>query len=306
MSYLLSIDKRSGSGAGISARLVCYVTADTSWSLGSTKDHQIRPVYTAFLATNDEARALVSAIRSGGYAANVRPANGGWDAHHLEWPRSAGYHWITQQVGDGTVMVEIVLRELFDLDPGPQSSEDATVTMLVATPTRWADGQPGRRSALFAARLDRRTNVPLLADQEFHDHLLREIQKQEWCVQACSTRTARGALFALPEDQTSEVFADLFLVQAARSELETWIEHSTLAWATANRQAVERKPLPVTFSVAARDEVAYAPEPINTSLVETVMVEPEAVEPEPEPLPLPPPVVIPRRRQMTIFSFIDL
>lgn len=288
--YKIEVDKTRGVGAGFSGELIVYLTADSCWWGGqSASDEVCRPVYTAFLAAQSEAAAMVANFQSG-RGAKISNRHGS-ERHRLNWPRSATFRWRQQQVGDGTVVVEAYFPELFDLDPGTAPER---VRFLHLAPPWWADSAGVDAVAtLFALRLDRRTTAPILSSPEFHHWMLTEARRTagtkatSWIHVPEGMRSRRGELFAFPEathdPQRPLVDAKVgpaLLIDGSHEEVESWVQLMT------RRFIRERRVEPVA-RVAM--EPRQLPPPVEPP--EIVSAPPAIVSPPPV-LVLPPPPVV--------------
>ncbi len=163
-----------------SARLLGYLTADALWDGGCSSSPR-RPVWLSYFGTEQETRAVTANLRSG------RTAEAG--NLSFELPRKSGYRWLSQPLAGGVVMTAY-LPALFDLEPVTPFVEE--VRFVLAPPRWWLDGQAAAlaadfgedardvaRAALFAAYLDRRTRLPILADLRFQLRLYRAALEED-------------------------------------------------------------------------------------------------------------------------------
>ena len=194
---MLTIGKRRDDEKGkrsreFSARLFGMLTAsafwDKDWGSGSSQ-----PLWLAYAAREQEAKAFTANLRDG------RVVTLGNSSFRLE--SLTPYRFLEQATPEGLI-VTAYIPALFDLEPASPYVDN--VKFLFAPPCWWLDAQEAEleprfgddardaaRAALFAAYLDRRTALPILADLRFQLLLYREALEQEWIYRAIegSTRT---------------------------------------------------------------------------------------------------------------------
>ena len=240
MPYTLTIAPKKGAkGRTFRAFLLSYLTANSLWDCGST-DKAKRPVYLAFAATDQEARAFTANLRTGRRA--VVGNAYGHDEGAIEVLKTSGHRFVFQRRGGATI-VTAFLPELFELDPGLLGER---VSFIWAPPTWWVERQVAasalapfpeaeRRELVlagsFAAFLDRRTPLPILSDPAFHRRLYHAAQEQLWFVRPSGYRLNPGRLFAYPDELAGLELAALVDVDHAtfedflRRETTTYFEN---------------------------------------------------------------------------------
>jgi hypothetical protein len=135
MAYTLTIAPRKGAkGRSFRAFLFNYLTANALWDCGTT-DKASRPVYLAFAATDQEARAFTANLRTGRRA--VVGNDYGHEEGAIEVLKTSGHRFVFQRRG-GTTIVTAFLPELFELDPGLLGER---VSFVWAPPTWWVERQ---------------------------------------------------------------------------------------------------------------------------------------------------------------------
>lgn len=209
-----------------SARLLGYLTADSMWEGGCSSSPR-RPVWLSYFGTDQEVRAVTANLRGG------RTAEAG--SLVFEVPRRAGYRWVSQPVAGGVVMTAY-LPALFDLEPVTPFVED--VRFVLAPPRWWLDEQAAAlasdfgpdardaaRAALFTAYLDRRTDLPLLADLRFQLRLYRAALGEEWVRRpSASSYDPQGFTF---QDATSGGIEEPLAVAPALPALTDFLTRET-------------------------------------------------------------------------------
>ena len=227
MAYTLSIEPAKGrKGRTFRAHLFNYLTANSLWDCGANgKAH--RPVYLAYAATDQEARAFTANLRTGRRAI-VRNAYGGGDGT-IEILKSSGHRFVFER-RNGTTIVTAFLPELFELDPGLLGEE---VSFVWAPPTWWVDREvrapalepfpaDERRELVlaghFAAFLDRRTPLPILSDPAFHRQLYRAARNESWFIEPAGYPLNPGRLFIYPDELVGLELAALIDVDHAAFE----------------------------------------------------------------------------------------
>ncbi|HXU46618.1 MAG TPA: hypothetical protein VN783_13915 [Thermoanaerobaculia bacterium] len=164
---------RRRKGREFSVYLLAYTVAERGPS------REIRPGWIGLFGSEAETRAVVSNLRAG------RVAGAGGETFSLpqRWP----LRWTSQPVPGGLVTVAY-LPSLFHLEPtGPPLG--SSVRFDFAPPLWWIEAQAdglradfgddapdAARAALFAAFLDRRSPLPLLADLRFQLALFRALR----------------------------------------------------------------------------------------------------------------------------------
>ncbi len=162
------------------------------------------PLWIALCETRLALEPFVANLRSGWTAKSGR--------FNYVFPKSAGFRWSTHEITRGAnahigsappVAITIAYRPaFFDLEPRQDldatslstSSSTSTIQFVLAPPTAWVDrealalapllgtdapaAKEAARAAHFAAYLDRRTPLPLLADLRFHLALFRAAKAQ--------------------------------------------------------------------------------------------------------------------------------
>ena len=187
---VLQIERSSGKGRSrktriFSLRLLGHITAEALWD-GPVSGNAKRPVWIAYLGTEQESQAFTANFR-GGYTAAV-----GLTAFQI--PKSSPHRWSTQKVPGGVVTVAYH-PDLFQLDPVAPPAE--RVRFLLAPPRWWIEEQARQlaadfgdeareaaRAALFVAFLDRRTPLPLVHDLSFFLRLFRAARDTDWLHEA--------------------------------------------------------------------------------------------------------------------------
>lgn len=173
-------EKRPVKSRAFSVHLLGYVRADALWE-GTVAERSFRPAWLGFVGTEAASRAFTANLRGGRVAVG--------DGDRFQLPRKARYRWLSQRGPEGTVTVAY-LPELFDLEPvGPE----ADIRFVFAPPVRWVAARAAElapefgdeatdvaRAALFAAYLDRRTHLPVVADLRFQLHLYRAALAEDW------------------------------------------------------------------------------------------------------------------------------
>jgi hypothetical protein len=181
-----------------STALVGYVGAPSFWKFGYGDAYTQRPVLLMYCGTDQEIRAFTANLRTGRKVEVIGKGGGGHDTEltKLEIPKSAGFKFVVQQVGDGLQIATAFLPELWLLDPGLIDPEE--IAFLCAPPTWWTDAQIalvadrmtldesnrfGREAAVAAyvcAFIDRRSTLPMVNDLGFHLSLYRKALEGGW------------------------------------------------------------------------------------------------------------------------------
>ena len=227
MAYTLTIAPAKGrKGRTFRAHLFNYLTANSLWDCGAV-DKARRPVYLAYAATDQEARAFTANLRTGRRAI-VRNVHGGTDGT-IEVLKTSGHRFVFER-RSGTTIVPAFLPELFELDPGLLGER---VSFVWAPPTWWVEREVAspalapfpeaeRRELVlaghFAAFLDRRTPLPILSDPVFHRRLYRAARAQPWFVEPDGSPRNRGRLFVYPDELVGLELAALVDVDHAAFE----------------------------------------------------------------------------------------
>lgn len=193
--------QRKGREAGkvktrvFSVRLLGHLAANRLWEPGGSAK-AVRPVWIAYLGTDQESRAFTANFRAGRLAEA--------DGDRFQAPKRSPHRWVTQRVPGGVVTVAY-LPQLFHLEPPAPCCQDVR---FVFSPPRWwlerqaerlepeygAEAWEAARAALFAAFLDRRTALPVIRDLAFHLRLYRAAREAEWVHEPESSRYAHGLL----------------------------------------------------------------------------------------------------------------
>jgi len=204
------------------------------------------PVYVAYAGSDLELQAFTANFRAG------RPAK--LLHEKLQLPKTTKYRWITHKLKGLSVTVAY-LGDVFHLENDGTATGDCR--FVFAPPTAWVDEQAeilrpdfgpdardAARAALFAAYLDRRIGLPILADLEFHLRLYREALELDW-VRPLAESRYRGGLWGeihprwgLDEPlgvhaSTSRV--EQFLVQQTQTFYQEEIQNGTHRFSTTGR-----------------------------------------------------------------------
>lgn len=183
-------------GKGRTFRAMCLATieADSLWQGGGADDR--RPVWSMFIGSENELRPFAVNLQLGRKAQFVSNTHSSKRDHRIELLKSARFALSFQREAEGSIATAY-LPDLFRLDPG---MVDPTGARFVLAPTAaWVASQKvdpkplvehalrlpyadkiepellptlAPMAYLFAAYLDRRTRLPLLADGRFYLQLL--------------------------------------------------------------------------------------------------------------------------------------
>jgi hypothetical protein len=208
------------------ARLLGYLTAD-GWWVCEAEHHGIHPVWLSYFGSEQEVRAVTANLRAGKLA-EVGTTK-------LEMPRSAGFRWQAEAVAGG-VVVTAWLPWLFALDAVGGSQ---TQVRFVFAPPRWwldrqaaslvesfgAEAREAARAALFAAYLDRRTEVPILPDLRFRLRLYRAALEEPWLTQSTAGSYKSSDLRCL--DLTQQGLEEPVAVNATSAAIEAFVSLQT-------------------------------------------------------------------------------
>jgi len=266
MSFsVLQIERSRGKGRSrktriFSVRLLGHITADPFWDCPVSGNAR-RPVWIAYLGTEQESQAFTANFRGGTTAAvGLNP---------FQIPKSSPHRWSTQKVPGGVVTVAYH-PDLFQLDPIAPPTE--RVRFLLAPPRWWIDGQARQleadfgdeareaaRAALFAAYLDRRTPLPLVHDLSFLLRLYRAARNTDWLHEAGE---GSGALLSAEGTDTCGIEPPL-AVSATQTELaelivdQTQQFHSQEIQNGTSRLPADRRPLPGPDTSAPQLRLAF-------------------------------------------------
>lgn len=170
-----------GVGRTFSVDLLGYLVADAFWN-GGGKGSETRPIWIAYVGSTQESAAFTSNFRGGRPARTYRK--------RFRILRSHPHRWTTQATPSGNLLTVAYVPDLFHLDPVGSSRWSVR---FVLAPTRWwldaqaaafsdfEDPYEAARATLFAAYLDRRTSLPILADTRFHLRLYQAARDEtDW------------------------------------------------------------------------------------------------------------------------------
>ena len=214
------------------AELLCFVTANRLWELGTTaKEGILRPVLLAYAATEQEARAFTANLKAG------RPIVEDTKSSiklRFELPRSAGFQLETHSRDGGTLTLAY-LRSAFALQPS--IAERDRVEFLCMPPTWWVareaatlaqfgeDAADVARASYFVAYLDARSPLPIANDHRFHLELYRAAQATTWTKRP--TGAARASTGFAAEGCTAVGFEPPLLVSASQTEFSAFLAEQT-------------------------------------------------------------------------------
>lgn len=184
-----------------SVHLLGYVTANELWDQGSSGT-RTRPAWIAYAGTEHACRAFTANFRAGLPASPKRRSNAEDD---FEIPKKAYYRWTRQKVARGAI-TWAYLPSVFHLEP---TDNKETVEFVSMPPTWWVqrqawelrkqfgpEAEDAAKAALFAAYVDRRTELPVLQDLGFQLRLYRAATKQRWFETPRGYRWGDGLLYA--------------------------------------------------------------------------------------------------------------
>ena len=211
--------------------LICMITADGFWP-GGTK-HAYRPIYLAYAASDQTARAFTANLRTG-RPADVRDAAGLKLPKQLEVPRSAGMKWQVRKLGGaGISLVTGWLPALCQLGPGLLPED---IRFLFAPPSWWVEheleqpkivalDQAVRRDAVLggylAAYLDARTVFPIVPDPLFHARLYRRLVAAKVVRWPAGAPYSPGPIWSLPSVDLLPSLAEVGFVYVKHKAFET-------------------------------------------------------------------------------------
>lgn len=187
-------DEERTVGRTFSVRLVAYLVADDLWDGGGGKRSEKRPIFIVYLGTPQESKAFTANFRDG------HVARAGYTSFHIL--KSHPHVWSTQTVpATGDLLTVAYLPELFHLDP--VKTDPDQIRFVFAPPAWWLereaplfedfdDPYEAARATLFAAYLDSRTRLPLVADPKFHLLLYRAALEEPWMTPARSSGSSLG------------------------------------------------------------------------------------------------------------------
>lgn len=224
------------------ADLMAVVAANKMWEYGGTqKDRTCRPVFLAYAATDQEARAFTANIRTGRPAVQERSGSGG---DRWEIPRSAGFRFETFS-SEGATLTLGFLPSIFALQPG--TVDQTRIEFISMPPTWWveeqaaeirsemgADAEDAAIAAYFVAYLDLRSPLPVANHLSFHLGLYRAAQEQPWCFAA--SRNERDFLYAEGVDAVG--FSKPVAVQATHEQFAAFLAEYTAAHLPKDREEV--------------------------------------------------------------------
>lgn len=260
--------RQSGKGRIFEVYALNYGLANEAWKpLSESPDHRHRPVYLAFAATEQAARAFTANLMKGRpFVAMSR--HGGRDAE-LEMPRSAGYRWMHQRAEGGVTITTALLPDLFLLDAG--MLEDR-IRFVFAPPRWWVTREAlrmpegvdlGREAVIasyFAALLDRRSSQPIINDPAFHIRLLRAAREEGMLKVPRGGRATSNAVYSWPEAAGMIGFDDFALVDCAHAAFEELLAeqtslfaHDAPAWLQEEPEP-EVDPIPLASPASAPEE----------------------------------------------------
>ena len=212
--------------------LLGLLVADQLWDAGSPGRDVHRPALLTYMGSEQMMRSFTANLRSGRKA----EVHGGGASYKekIEIPKRS-HRFVQRRLGDGLVVATVYRPELVELEQ-PFLGED--IRFIFAPSSAWV----GERAAevdvpaenprevvcasLFAAFLDRRTDLPILADPRFHLQIYRAALAEEWFGEVpeenyrsffCRPSEFRGldrlAAVILSHDELSSFLA---------REMETW------------------------------------------------------------------------------------
>jgi hypothetical protein len=138
VSFIEVVIEPKQEGKGRSFRAICMASsrADKLWDGGGAAGDIERPVFAAFVGSDAELRPFVANLMLGRRA--LVAGNYGRRAKGFEFLKSAGYKYIWQREGEGSI-VSVFLPELFLMDPGMVDPKVAKFVLLPSS--RWAAEQ---------------------------------------------------------------------------------------------------------------------------------------------------------------------
>ena len=168
------------------AHLLGLLVADRLWDAGSPSRDVHRPVLLTYMGTEQMMRSFTANLRSG-RKAEVHGGGAGWK-EKIEIPKRS-HRFVQRRLGDGLVIATVYRPELVELEQ-PFLGED--IRFIFAPSSAWVgeravevdvpaeDKREVVCASLFAAFLDRRTDLPILADPRFHLQIYRAAREEEW------------------------------------------------------------------------------------------------------------------------------
>ncbi len=214
------------------AELLCFVTANRLWELGTTaKEGVLRPVLLAYAATEQEARAFTANLKAG------RPIVEDTRSSiklRFELPRSAGFQLETHSRDGGTLTLAY-LRSVFSLQPS--IAEADRVEFLCMPPAWWVareaatlaqfgeDAADVARASYLVAHFDARSPLPIANDHRFHLELYRAALATAWTRRPTGAAKASAGFAA--EGCAALGFEPPLLVSASQKEFSAFLAEQT-------------------------------------------------------------------------------
>ncbi len=227
--------KRQGKSRAFSVRSLGWLAAPGLTEQPAAEGVTV-PVWLAYFGSEAETRAFTANLRAG---RKVKEHG----STVLQLPRKVRYAMTWQRVPGGRITT-FYLPELFDLEPAVPIEEK--VRFILAPSTAWLereaaalasrlreDSLEAAEASLFAAYLDRRLGLPLLADLGFQLRLFRAALEEDWTAWPNGEwRRAFAASSPLPAGletalAVSSTVAELeaFVTRITRSHFEEEIRH---------------------------------------------------------------------------------
>jgi hypothetical protein len=207
-----------------SVRSLGWLWAPSLWEEPDIQD-TIVPAWLAFHGTEAESQAFTANVRCGRRFVDEQGSK-------FVLPKKVRYAMTRTKVADG-VVTSLYLPELFNLEPAVPVDEE--IRFLFAPCRHWLETQArtlprelgedaldAARGALFAAYLDRRLGLPLLADLRFQLRLYRAALTQPWTTTPTSTHATVAASNPQPAGLDT-----LLAVSAGVPVLEAFVSEQT-------------------------------------------------------------------------------